>query len=79
MGQTPGPCTANVRMRRSSAPMKGTRPGHLPPASKTSEDVRVCAEPHCETKLSVYNQGEHCWQHAEVVFPNYRGKLLSPR
>ncbi len=36
----------------------------------------MCAHPECDTKLSVYNVGEHCWQHAEVVFPNYRGKRL---
>jgi len=25
----------------------------------------------------MYNASEHCWQHAEVVFPNYRGKRLA--
>jgi hypothetical protein len=39
----------------------------------------VCAHDGCKTKLSIYNSSDHCWQHAEVVFPNYRGKRLSPR
>jgi hypothetical protein len=58
--------------------MKGTRPGHLPRPSKAQDQGRVCADPGCETKLSVYNAGKRCWQHAEVSFPNYRGKRLAP-
>jgi hypothetical protein len=58
--------------------MKGTRPGHLPPPSRLTRAGRTCAEPGCSTKLSVYNASEYCWQHADVVFPNYRGKRLAP-
>ena len=49
--------------------MKGTRPGHLPQPSSA---------PGCSTRLSVYNAGSYCWQHADIVFPNYRGKRLQP-
>jgi hypothetical protein len=59
--------------------MKGTRPGKLPPPSRTTEAGRECAEPGCRTRLSVYNGNEFCWQHADVVFPNFRGKRLAPR
>lgn len=59
--------------------MKGTRPGNLPPPSRTTTSGRQCAEPGCSTRLSVYNGSEHCWQHTDVVFPNYRGKRLAPR
>jgi len=38
----------------------------------------VCAEPGCGTRLSRYNPAMYCWQHADVVFPNYRGKRLEP-
>lgn len=59
---------------------KGTRPGHLPPASRTEDQGRVCSDPRCHTKLSIYNLSERCWQHADIVFPNYRGKrLVDPR
>jgi hypothetical protein len=58
--------------------MKGTRPGHLPPPSRQTSSGRVCAEPGCATKLSVYNDAAYCWQHADIVFPNYRGKRLTP-
>lgn len=60
--------------------MKGNRPGHLPPPSRTEDEGRVCAHPGCKTKLSIYNAGRLCWQHADIVFPNYRGKrLANPR
>jgi len=36
----------------------------------------VCSHPGCRTKLSIYNLSDRCWQHAEIVFPNYRGKRL---
>jgi hypothetical protein len=55
---------------------KGTRPGHLPQPSRTEAQGRECGHPGCRTKLSVYNVGDSCWQHADVVFPNYRGKRL---
>jgi len=58
--------------------VKGTRPGHLPPPSRREEKGRVCAAHGCNTRLSVYNLGSHCWQHGEITFPNYRGKRLAP-
>jgi hypothetical protein len=58
--------------------MKGTRPGRLPPPSRAEgADGRICAQEGCETKLSVYNDRELCWQHSDLVFPNYRGKRLT--
>jgi len=56
--------------------MKGSRPGRLPPPSQTTHQGRTCAAPGCATKLSIYNLGSTCWQHADIVFPNYRGKRL---
>jgi len=58
--------------------VKGTRPGHLPPPSKQEEGGRICIYPDCQTQLSIYNSGQRCWQHAEITFPNYRGKRLAP-
>jgi hypothetical protein len=55
---------------------KATRPGHLPPPSRVDEPDRVCSYPGCETRLSIYNSDDRCWQHAEVLFPNHRGKRL---
>jgi hypothetical protein len=55
---------------------KGTRPGHLPRPSDPRSADRLCSQPGCRTRLSVYNTSDRCWQHAEVVFPNHRGKRL---
>jgi hypothetical protein len=55
---------------------KATRPGHLPPPSRTEEQGRICSHGGCRTELSVYNAGSFCWQHADAVFPNVRGKRL---
>jgi hypothetical protein len=58
--------------------MQGSHPGHLPPPSKTHGTDRVCEAEGCETRLSMYNAASHCWQHAEVTFPTFRGKRLQP-
>ena len=55
---------------------RGTRPGPQPEPSKRGSEGRVCAHPGCETQLSVYNRSKHCWQHADVNFPTFRGKRL---
>ncbi len=59
--------------------MQGTRPGKLPPLSRIHDPGRICAAEGCETMLSRYNPSRFCWQHADVVFPNYRGKRLTPK
>jgi hypothetical protein len=57
--------------------VKGTRPQKLPPATREEPGGRICMKPGCGTRLSVYNTRDVCWQHADVVFPNYRGKRLN--
>jgi hypothetical protein len=59
--------------------MKGIRPGKLPAPNRAEVPGRVCGEPGCRTTLSIYNRSSHCWQHTDIVFPNHRGKRLSPR
>ena len=39
-------------------------------------DGRVCAEPGCQTRLSVYNEQDFCALHAPMVVPRMRGKIL---
>ena len=62
---------------RRDGPMKGSRPQKLPHASQTSDGGRICDAPGCTTKLSIYNLASRCWQHADLHFPNYRGKRLA--
>jgi hypothetical protein len=57
--------------------MKGSRPGKMPPPSPMRSERRTCAAPGCKTRLSIYNLDALCWQHADLHFPNYRGKRLA--
>jgi hypothetical protein len=57
--------------------MKGMRPGKPIRPSRTATGERTCAAPGCATRLSVYNLKDHCWQHTDLVFPNYRGRRLA--
>ena len=34
--------------------------------SKSFEQGRVCNDESCETKLSIYNKRDHCFNHAPV-------------
>ena len=38
---------------------------------------RICAEPGCGTKLSIYNDGDHCSLHAPMVTPRTRGRKIA--
>jgi hypothetical protein len=41
-----------------------------------AEGGRVCLEPGCPTRLSVYNDQDFCALHAPMVVPRMRGKIL---
>ena len=57
--------------------MMGSRPQKLPQPTPMTKGARICSAPDCTTRLSIYNLGSLCWQHADLVFPNYRGKRLT--
>jgi hypothetical protein len=38
---------------------------------------RVCQEKGCSTRLSIYNDGDHCSLHAPMVTPRTRGKKIA--
>jgi hypothetical protein len=46
----------------------------LPKANQKYRAGRTCAAPGCETKLSIYNKWEYCWQHEPVHAYIPRGK-----
>jgi hypothetical protein len=71
-----GPAEPPRPGRRIGFVTKATRPGRLPPPSRTEQEGRICGHDGCRTKLSVYNAGSSCWQHADLVFPSLRGKRL---
>ncbi len=57
--------------------MQGSRPGKPLRPTRTSTAGRVCEAPGCTTRLSVYNPKPRCWQHTDILFPNFRGKRLA--
>lgn len=54
--------------------MRGSKPRQLPKANRTYAEDRTCAHQGCQTRISVYNKGNHCWAHAPLKFPLTRGE-----
>ena len=38
---------------------------------------RVCKEPGCRTRLSMYNNGKFCYQHEPMAVPRTRGRKIA--
>ena len=38
---------------------------------------RMCREPGCATRLSIYNNGKFCSQHEPMLVPRTRGKKIA--
>ncbi|HEX5938586.1 MAG TPA: hypothetical protein VFZ75_12995 [Actinomycetota bacterium] len=49
----------------------------LPRANKQYTADRTCGAAGCNTKLSIYNKWEYCWQHEPVHTYIARGKRRS--
>jgi len=45
--------------------------------SKAFGSDRVCREPGCGTRLSMYNNGKYCYQHEPMSVPRTRGKKIA--
>ena len=45
--------------------------------SRRYRQGRVCQEPGCSTRLSIYNDGKHCALHEPMVTPRTRGKKIA--
>jgi hypothetical protein len=45
--------------------------------SRSFGSGRVCREPGCSTKLSIYNNGKFCYQHEPMIVPRTRGKKIA--
>ena len=70
---TSGPTGKDVKQHVGRQVQGGVRPE----PSATEQDLRtgrVCAEPGCETKLSIYSKWKYCWQHEPVHSYVPRGK-----
>jgi hypothetical protein len=45
--------------------------------SRAFASGRICAEPGCDTKLSIYNDDEYCCLHLSPSTPRLRGKKIA--
>ena len=63
--------------RMSDDRFRGASVRNLPRPNKTYGSGRVCAEPGCETKLSIYNDGKYCYQHEPMSVPRVRGRKIA--
>jgi hypothetical protein len=59
--------------------LRGASVRTLPRPNRTYDSGRTCAEPGCETKLSMYNKWQFCWQHEPVHTYISRGKRKSKK
>ncbi len=53
-------------MRDQTQEYRGSSVSELPRANRTYPTGRVCADPGCSTRLSMYNRSDLCWQHEPV-------------
>jgi hypothetical protein len=58
---------------------RGASVRSLPRPNRQYGPGRVCADPGCATKLSVYNKWNYCWQHEPVHTYIPRGKRKSKK
>ncbi len=59
-------------MNHSVASGSRVRPQGRAPRRVTER--KVCAEPDCRTRLSMYNRYDTCFRHSPVRFPRTRGR-----
>ena len=52
---------------------RGTRPRRKRAAITGFGKNRVCREPNCATRLSIYNNGKYCYQHEPMAVPRTAG------
>ena len=53
-------------MRDDVQEYRGSSVRELPRPTETYSAGRVCSDPGCSTRLSIYNRSDTCWQHEPV-------------
>jgi hypothetical protein len=64
-------------MSRVSEVVSGTAVTGVGRPSKRYAEGRVCKEPGCATKLSIYNKGKFCYIHEPIKVPRTRGRKVA--
>jgi hypothetical protein len=55
----------------------GERTSGTETSTRRRTSARVCQEKGCTTRLSIYNDGQHCSLHAPMITPRTRGKKIA--
>jgi hypothetical protein len=61
----------------SERAVKGTPISGNERPSRSFKKGRVCGDPGCETRLSIYNKGNYCYQHEPMAVPRTRGRKIA--
>jgi hypothetical protein len=61
-------------MREESLSLKGAPIRSFPRRNRVWGEGRVCAEPGCITKISIYNRSKYCWTHEPLHYYIARGR-----
>lgn len=61
----------------SERAVKGTPISGNDRPSRSFGKNRVCDEPGCKTRLSIYNRGKYCYQHEPMAVPRTRGRKIA--
>jgi hypothetical protein len=75
----PGPRVGKDVTHMADERFRGASVKTLPRANRTYSTGRVCDEPGCETRLSIYNKWRYCWQHEPIHTYVPRGKRKGRR
>jgi len=62
-------------MTQETPTVAGRIPEQSGKSPKTVDQVRVCSESSCDTKLSRYNTHHACYRHRPMRFPRVRGRI----
>jgi len=61
-------------VRDGTLDFRGARVRETPRRNQTYASGRTCEEAGCDTRLSIYNRSDFCWQHEPVRAYVARGK-----
>lgn len=56
--------------------LRGNHVKGKPRAPRAIDEMRVCVEEGCSTRLSRYNKRDHCYAHSPTKFPRLRGRVV---
>ena len=63
-------------MSKNQSAIRAERPQELAKPNRIYSKGRICDEPGCESRISMYNRNDRCWLHLGLKVPRVRGRKL---